>query len=164
MKLMYDQLWHNPSVLIHMMRHRVRVVHLVRVNLLDILLSEETAVARQRPHAWEGDVVETPAVTLDPKKAASWLKTLERRVKIARCMLTLLPIKHFEVSYEHLMANPSLVDDIVTFLDVSMPPNSPTLVSRFKKLNTCTKPDLIANYAEIARALRGTRFERFLDE
>lgn len=164
MKLMYNQLWHNPSVLIYMIRHRVRVVHLVRMNRLDILISEETAEARQRYHAWKDDVVETPAVTLDPQRVISWLKTLELRVRIARSILTLLPIKYIEVSYEKLMAEPSLVYDILAFLEVDMQPGSPGLVSGFRKLNTYKRPDLIENYAEVESALRGTRFEHFLGE
>lgn len=164
MKLMYNQLWQNPWVLIYMMCRRVYVVHLVRTNLLDVIISGETAEARQRYHAWEGEVVETPAVILDPKTVISTLQTLDRRIKIARVLLTLLPISHTEVSYEQLVSNHHLIDDIFTFLDVSRQAGSTTLVSRFKKLNTSGKSDLVQNYAEIERALRGTRFECFLDK
>lgn len=164
MKLMYTQLWHNPSVLIYMVRHRVRVIHLVRTNHLDILLSQETAEARQQYHAGQDEAVETPTLTLDPDKVISRLTILELGVRIARCILMLLPIKHCEVSYEQLMANPDLVSDILAFLKVRTQPESSTLVSSFRKLNTHSKPDLIENYAEIERALKGTRFERFLTE
>jgi LPS sulfotransferase NodH len=163
MKLMYDQLWENPWVLIYMMRHRIRVVHLVRMNLLDIILSAETARARKQFHAWEGHNVETPAVNIDPKTILSTLKTIEFRVKVAHWMLTLLPIKRFEVSYERLMVDPSLIGDIFTFLGVSIEPESSMAASKFKKLNTTRKSDLIGNYLEVERALQGTRFERFLD-
>ena len=164
MKLMYEQLWHNPCVWLYMVRHRVRVVHLVRSNLLDIVLSEATAKARQRPHAWKGQTIETPAVTLVPNTLVSTLKTLEHRVKIARSLLTVLPISHVEISYEQLTAHPSLVYDIFAFLNVAIHSEPPVLVSRFRKLNTATKPDLIENYGEVAQALKGTRFESFLDE
>lgn len=162
-KLMYDQLWKNPWVLIYIMRHRLRVVHLVRINLLDIILSAETARARKQFHAWEGHNVETPIVNIDPETILSTLKTIEFRVRVARWMLTLLPINRIEISYEQLMADPSLIDDIFTFLGVSVQPGSPTPASKFKKLNTTRKSDLIDNYAEVERVLRGTRFECFLD-
>lgn len=164
MKLMYNQLWHNASILAYIVRHRVRIVHLVRMNRLDILLSEETAEARQRYHAWQDDVVETPTVNLDPKRVISWLRILEFRVTIARCILALLPIRHFDVSYEQLRANPDLLTDILNFLEVPLQTGSPTLASSFKKLNTHRKCDLIENYAEVERALKDTRFERFLAE
>ncbi len=164
MKLMYDQLWRNPSVWLYMMRYRVRIIHLVRTNLLDIIVSVEAVKARKQPHALEGHAVETSAVTLDSATLTSTLKTLEFRLKVARWLLTRLPINHFEVSYEHLMANPSLVHDIFTFLDVDMQPASPRRQSRFRKLNTSSKRDLIANYTEVDRVLKGTRFECFLDK
>jgi hypothetical protein len=163
MKLMYDQLWKNPGVWIYMIRHRVRIVHLVRDNLLDIVLSAETVKARKQPHALEGHTVETPAVMINPQALLPALKSLEFRVKVARWLLTLLPVNYLELSYEQLIASPSLLDEVFAFLDVSVPSKSPALVSRFKKLNVSRQSDLIENYAEIVRVLKGTRFERFLD-
>lgn len=163
MKLMYDQLWQNPCVWIYMIRHRVRVIHLVRTNLLDIVLSGQAVEARRTPHAWQGDDVETPAITLDPAITLATLKTLERRIMIARRLLELLPISHYEVSYEQLLADPSLVYELFAFLDVGAKPESVPVVSKFKKLNTARHSDLIENDVEIARVLRGTRFERLLD-
>lgn len=163
MKLMYEQLWKNPCVWLYMMRHRVRVVHIIRINLLDIILSLETVKARKTPHALASHAVETPAVTLDPSTLVSTLKTFEFRVRVARWLLTLLPIEHLDIAYEQLMADPSILDDAFRFLGVDIPPESPTHASRFKKLNTASKSDLIENYVEIEQVLKGTRFERFLD-
>ncbi len=164
MKLMYNQLWHNASILIYIIWHRVRIVHLVRANRFDILLSEETAEARQRYHAWQGDDVETPAVTLDPKKVVSWLRTLEFRVWVARTIVSLLPIKHIEVSYEELTADPTLIYGVLSFLGFEDQPDPSSLTSAFRKLNTNRRSELVENYDEIERALKGTRFERFLLE
>ena len=164
MKLMYNQLWHNAAILIYIIWHRVRVVHLVRINRFDILLSEETAEARQRYHAWQGDVVDTPTVTLDPQKVISWLRILEYRVRIARFILLLLPINYVEVSYEQLRAEPSLIYEILSFIGVETQAGSPSLTSGFRKLNTDKRSAIIENYAEIERALKGTRFEHFLTE
>jgi LPS sulfotransferase NodH len=163
MKLMYEQLWKNPCVWLYMVRHRVRVVHLVRRNLLDVVVSKETADARQRYHAWQGDAVETPAVTLDPKMAIATLKTLDFRVKVARWLVTVLPVRHYELSYEQLVADPTIAYDVFNFLEINTRSDPPALVSKFKKLNTLKKPDLIANYAEVVHVLKGTRFEPFVD-
>jgi hypothetical protein len=138
-------------------------VHIVRINLLDIVLSLETIKARKTPHALAGHTVETPTVTLDPSTLASILKTLDFRIKVAHWLLTLLPIDHLDISYENLMANPSLLEDVFRFLGVDLPPESQTPASKFKKLNTASKSDLIANYAEVEQVLRGTRFERFIE-
>jgi hypothetical protein len=159
MKLMYEQLWKNPLVWLYMIRHRVRVVHIVRINLLDIVLSLETIKARRTPHALAGQVVETPTVTLDASTLARTLRTLEFRINAARRLLSLLPIEHLEIQYENLMRHPALLDDVFHFLGVRPPP---TVASRFKKLNTAGKADLIDNYAEVEQILKDTRFERFL--
>jgi hypothetical protein len=163
MKLMYEQVWKNPLLWAYMIRRQVRVVHMVRRNLLDIVVSEETARARDRFHAFEGQVVDTPSVTLDPRHVVSMLTTLERRVRIAHLLVALLPLPHFETSYERLRTNPSCVDEIMSFLGVPVRQSRDIAVSRFKKLNTSKKSELIDNYAEIQLALTATRFQRFLD-
>jgi LPS sulfotransferase NodH len=164
MKLMYDQLRDNPWTLTYMVRHRIRVVHLVRTNLLDVIISAEAAEARQQYHAWQSDPVEVPVLTLNPATVTSRLAALERVDKVARSMLTVLRIKHIEISYEQLMADSFHVSDVLTFLDVNTQPGSKSLDSRFKKLNTARKRDMIDNYAEVMSALEGTRFERFLHD
>jgi LPS sulfotransferase NodH len=163
MKLMYDQLWRNPWMWLYMIGHRFRVVHLVRANLLDVTLSVETMKARSQPHAWQGQVVEKTAVTLDPRTIVPTLRKLEFRVQTAKRLLALLPLNHLEVSYEQMMVNPILLGDIFAFLGVPAQPDTSAPISKFKKLNAASKADLIENYAEIERALRGTHFERFLD-
>lgn len=162
MKLMYSQLWKNPWVWPYMVQHRVCVVHLVRSNLLDIVISLETLKTRKQPHAWQGHDVETQSVRLDPKTLMSSLHDLEFRIKVARWLLTVVPIRHIEVSYEQLIANPALLDDVFAFLGTTTSPG--TQVSKFKKLNTSSKPELIENYDEVRRLLSGTRFECFLDD
>lgn len=163
MKLMYDQLWKHPWLWLYLIRRRVRVVHLVRSNLLDVILSVETARARKQPHAWAHDAVDTPAVRLDPRHVVSTLKTLRFRVGFARWLLALLPIDCTEVCYEQLTVDPSLLDEIVSFLGAPAQSSATTAGSRFKKLNTARRSELIRNYAEVEQALRGTRFECFLE-
>jgi hypothetical protein len=159
MKLMYDQLWKNPWVWAYMMSRHVRIIHLVRDNLLDIVLSIETLNVRKQPHAHQGDIVESPAVTLQPTTTLSTLKTLEFRIQTARRLLAFLPINHMEVSYERLLEHPELINDIFTFLQV----NSHLAQSQFQKLTSSSKRELIENYDQIAQVLAGTRFERFLE-
>jgi len=162
MKLMYSQLWKNPWVSVYMMRHRIRVIHLVRRNLLDIAVSLETLKVRTQPHAWKGQIVDTPTITLDPDTLVSTLEALNFRIRVARLLLSVMLVPHLELAYEHLVANPSLIVDVFAFLEVDAPPDS--VVSRFTKLNTSSKHDVIGNYTEIELALKGTDFERFLDD
>jgi LPS sulfotransferase NodH len=162
MKLMYDQLWRNPWVWAYLLSHRVRVIHLVRRNLLDIVLSAETVKARKQPHAWQGHAVDQAAVSLDPDALLSDLKMLEFRVKTARRLLAALPVAHIEVSYEQLTADPLLLRGVFEFLDADFPSDIVTGPSKFKKLNTSSRAELIANYAEVQKALSATRFSHCL--
>ena len=99
---MYDQLWKNPWVWAYMIRRRVRIIHLVRGNLLDIVLSLEALKARKRPHAHQGEAVEAPTITLQPAITLATLKTLEFRIQMARRLLAFLPVSYIEVSYEQI--------------------------------------------------------------
>jgi LPS sulfotransferase NodH len=163
MKLMYDQLWKNPWLCLYLIRHRVRVLHLVRANLLDVVLSLEMVKARNQPHAWKHHMVETSTVTLDPDAVMSTLHTLEFRVRFARRLLAALPLRCLEISYERLVSEPALLNDVLAFLGVQSAQSADVNGSKFKKLNTLKQSELIDNYAEVERALADTRFERFLD-
>ncbi len=162
MKLMYEQMWKNPVLWTYVVRHRVRVIHLTRRNLLDIVISEQTALARNRFHAVQGHAVETPVVTLDPAGVLAQLKTLELRIKIAHRLLATLPIIYHETTYETLVSDPSRVGDLIAFLGVDRDAMNGPPVSKFQKLNTAARSDLVHNFSELERVLSGTRFESFL--
>jgi LPS sulfotransferase NodH len=65
-KLMYSQLRQNPQILPYLVRRRVRIVHLVRENLLDILLSEELARVTGTSHISRDQALLQVQVALDP--------------------------------------------------------------------------------------------------
>jgi LPS sulfotransferase NodH len=160
LKLMYGQLQAYPWLLAYIALRRVRVVHLVRTNLLDVILSRKTAEARRQYHAQASDSVDHVAVHLQTEQLVSQLESLQRSVDTIRRLLRLLPAPCLEVSYEHLTVGQTALDDVLQFLNVTPKP----LSSRLTKLNRDAKPSLIANYQEVEDALRGTRFECFLLE
>lgn len=158
MKLMYSQLREYPWLLAYMVVRRVRIVHLVRTNLLDVVLSQETARARSQYHAFDSDRVDQPAVQLSPEELVAALESLQRSVDRIRRLLRLLPAPSIEVGYEELTSDDAAFDPVLRFLRVA----PRRLTSRFAKLNRSPRQELIANYDDVERALRGTRFERFL--
>ncbi|HEY0417273.1 MAG TPA: hypothetical protein VGC78_12895 [Gaiellaceae bacterium] len=158
-KLMYQDVKENPAILAYLARRKVRVVHLVRANLLDVVVSNETARARGRYHA-EG-AVEQVAVAVDAESLVRRLRSLERKVKVARTAVAAAFVPHVEVSYESLLAEPRRFADLLRFLDVC-DPDTP-LTSQLRKLNSLRKEDTISNFAEVERALSGTRFAAFID-
>lgn len=160
LKLMYSQLRAYPWLLPYIALRRVRVVHLVRTNLLDLLLSLKTAEVRRQYHALASDVVDRSAVSLPANQIVSQLESLQRSIDRVRLLLRFLPARSIEISYEELAIGHGALDDVVRFLNVA----PQRLSSRLTKLNQDTKRALIANYDEVECVLRGTRFERFLVE
>jgi LPS sulfotransferase NodH len=158
-KLMYGQLKANPWLLAYLPLRRVRVVHLVRENLLDIVLSQRAAEARSQYHALESDPVDRSAVTLQTDTLVARLESLERSVSRTRRLLKAVPTPCLEISYEELATRHEAIDRVLRFLGVSV---RGELVSKFRKLNTEGKRALIANFPEVEKALAGTRFERLL--
>lgn len=160
LKLMYGQLQAHPWLIGYMPARRVRVVHLVRTNLLDLVLSRAAAEARNQYHALGSDRVDESPVHLPAEQLASQFETIQRSVDKIRLLLRFLPTPSIEISYEELAAGDDALQNVLRFLNVA--PHR--LTSRLAKLNRDTKQALIANYGEVERALRGTRFEHFLAE
>lgn len=157
MKLMYSQLKGYPGLLAYMVLRQVRVVHLVRTNLLDVVVSQETARARKQFHAYTSDAVDRTAVQIRTDQLVGELEALQRSVDRIRLLLRLLPVPRIETSYEDLSGDDAL-HAVFRFLGVTPRPAT----SRFAKLNQDPKEALIANYNEVERTLRGTPFQRFL--
>lgn len=160
-KLMYSQLRRNPMVAAYLTTRRVRVIHLTRANLLDVVLSHATSEARGQAHAWIGDAVREARVSLDPAATAAKLKALERQVALARALTRANRLPTLELGYENLVADASELDGALEFLGVQPDPGHP-LSSTMQKLNHAEKRDLIENWNELSAALTGTRFERYL--
>jgi LPS sulfotransferase NodH len=158
LKVMYSQLRRYPWLLAYMVLRQVRVLHLVRTNLLDVVVSQETAQARRQYHAYTSAAVDRSAVDLRTDQLVPQLQSLQRSVDAIRLLLRLLPAPTLEISYEELSGDDDALDAVFEFLGVA-----PRRVSsRFAKLNRGPKETLIANYSDVERALRGTPFERFL--
>jgi LPS sulfotransferase NodH len=163
MKLMYGQLWKNPAILPYLLARRVRVVHLTRANLLDVVLSERIAIARQRFHAGHGERVDTTTVHLDPRELREQLSRLDFRVRTARRLLRALPLRSVEVRYETLATNDEELARVLRFLGVDET-GSASDRSPFQKLNGRPRRELIENHDEVRDALAGTAYARMLDE
>jgi LPS sulfotransferase NodH len=159
-KLMYSHVKETPAVFPYICAKRVRVVHLVRTNLLDIIISDDTARARGSFHS-TGPDPDQVTVSLDPATVLARLRALDRQVRVVRRALALTRTPTIEVAYEQLVADPRAFGDVLRFLEVDEPGRD--LSSKLQKLNRLTKEQIIDNYGEIESALRPTRFAALLD-
>ena len=156
-KLMYSQLTRIARPLTPALwLKRVRIIHLMRRNALDVVLSREAGEARRGVlHAREGQPVESVRVRLGTDDLLQRLTAHERQIEGARVRFKRVGIPYTEVIYEDLVANEKQgFDELFRFLGVDPAPVSSSL----QKVNPTSHEDLIENYGEVREALEGTKF------
>lgn len=156
-KLMYNQLRRDPFLYPTFRRLGVRVLHLVRRNLLKTEVSAVVARDTGRFHVKErpNDPVR---VRIDAATIAERLEWRERAVERHRRRFRRFPV--LEVTYEDLVADREEQSMRITrFLDVE----PRVLTTDWVKVNPDRLSAVVANYEELVACLRGTRFAAFLD-
>lgn len=159
-KLMYSQLRHYPEILAYLIVHRLKVIHLVRDNPLDVLISEATAVATGHSHATrEEGRGQSVKVNLDVETLPARINRLQRKQSLIRQLLRLLPNPILEVHYESLCRDSHEFERAARFIGASgLAPESKLL-----KRQQSAHADIIANYGQLQRALADTELMRYLE-
>jgi LPS sulfotransferase NodH len=161
-KLMYGHVRSRPWLLPYMALRRVQVVHLIRRNTLDVVLSRETARRRPSFHARENGHVADVTVRLDPAELVASLRREEKKVNAARAVIRAAGLRSKEFYYEDLVADPDRFEEMLTFLDVRLPEYR--LSSSLVKLNRAPYDRIIENYDSVKQTLESTRFGALLAE
>lgn len=169
-KCMYDHARRNPVVLAYAAARRVKVIHLVRDNLLDIaistLLAQATGVyhltSDQRPAVpwWPSERVNT-SMRVDIGGLLDYLARLDRQRSRVRSWLRLLRIPTYEIEYEEVTTSPGRLGDVLEFLGLAATDVS-RLHSGLERVQTRRQSDVIENLDEVRTALTGTSYEAFL--
>ncbi|MBW3567447.1 MAG: hypothetical protein KY410_05720, partial [Proteobacteria bacterium] len=106
-KLMYSQLRDYPEILPWLVWRRLPIVHLVRANHLDVVVSERLADATGHSHAVEESASTAPVrLDLDPDYVLRKVRKLERQQRAMRRLFQALPNPLLEVTYETLCNDP----------------------------------------------------------
>ena len=155
-KLMYSQLSRISRPLMPALwLKRVRIIHLIRRNALDVVLSKEAGAARGGTlHARDGNDVEQVRLNLDTQSLLRRMTLHERGIAGARVRFRKVGLPYTEVVYEDLAADESGFAHLFEFLGVEPAP----VESSLKKLNPTSHEELIENYGEVREALQGTEF------
>lgn len=159
-KLMYSQFRRLPAILGYMLARRTAIVHLIRSNYLDVLLSEESKTIRGVPHAFKE--VENVQVALDTSSLLDTLRWKGRKIRVARTLFSHLGLPYLELTYEELLADGARFGTILCFLGIEG--NAEGLRTPLRKLNKGSHRQLIANYEEVQQLLQGTRYAGLLNE
>jgi len=161
-KLMYLQLGLYPEILIYLIRHRIRVVHLVRRNHLDVMLSYAVKAKVGRAHLLAGQSApEDIRVTLNTEKLVRQLKWLRTQQDIARKLLNSCRLPHLEIAYEDLLADQAHFRLVSDFLSIKPEEHMPR--STLVKIRKGGHRDVISNYNEVKAALANSKFAELID-
>jgi hypothetical protein len=155
-KLMYSQLTRISRPLMPALwLKRVRIIHLIRRNALDVVLSLEAGAARGgQLHARDGQEVERVRLRLQPDDLLRRMTLHERAIAGARVRFKRVGLPYREVVYEDLAEDESGFASLFEFIGVEPAPATSSL----QKLNPTAHEELIENYGEVREALEGTRF------
>ena len=160
-KLMYDVARWYPELLIYLRSREIRVIHLVRRNVLDLYLSRVGMFQRRATHAWSAGEREEMMVEVDVAELRSRLAQLERQRRIAGITLRAARIGVHDVVYEDLLADDVSLEAVMRFAGVE-DLGGRDLSARMQKLAPYSHRAGIANFDAVAAELRGTRYESFL--
>lgn len=161
-KLMYSHLRRYPELLPYFLFHRVRVVHLVRRNPLDLLISSALKRKIQKAHRLANEPpLQGVQIELNPDTLIQKLKIKQRKINRAHKVLSLSGLKSIEIGYEDLQKDPAVFQSLCSFLSIDTGGKMP--LSKFQKVRRESQEQIIKNYSEVKRALEGTHFLAYLE-
>jgi LPS sulfotransferase NodH len=161
-KLMYEQLGTYPEILLYLIRHRIRVVHLVRQNHLDVILSYAVKARLGQAHLLSGQSApEELRVALDTEKLLPQMERLRKKQNLARVLLRWCRLPHVEVAYEDLLRDQAEMNPVLEFLSIR--PEGFTPRSTLTKIRRGRQRDVISNYDEVEQLLANSRFAALLE-
>lgn len=161
-KLMYGQLARYPEILAYFIRHRTRVVHLVRHNHLDVLISYEVKAKIGRAHLLSGQSAPSDVwVELDIESLVRRLEWLQKKQRIARRLLNWSKLPHLEITYEELLRDQAHFRPIWDFLSIE--PEQAIPESSLVKIRRGEQRDVIRNYDQVEAALSKSQFVSLLE-
>ncbi|WP_279245005.1 sulfotransferase domain-containing protein [Candidatus Litorirhabdus singularis] len=158
LKVMYTQIARMPETLCYMKSRNVHVIHLVRSNLLDIVLSSMVKAARGVAHMREQPKLKQSKIYVEPLALLTQLKKRQREQRLFSMLLRGLGLPYLEVSYENLSLEKKYLGECVQFLGCSYS----SLESDMLRINPGSHDELVENIDELISILGKTEFSRML--
>lgn len=162
-KLMYTQLAKHPEIWAYVRMRGISVLHLVRRNHLDVIISREMRKATRTTHRVVGaEEVKSVQVTLDSQTLLKQMRSLQRNIDYARRLIKVSRVRSLELIYEDLSSKPSSFEPLWAFLQINSHDIEPR--SKLVKLVRGGYSESIANYDEVRQVLQGTEFEHLIED
>lgn len=151
-KLMYTHLRVYPEILPYAMARNIRIVHLVRSNHLDTVISEQLAQLTGDSHTTKDDWRMEDAIHLDPGETLEAIRKRDRQVRVVSLMCRTMGRRSLTVYYEDLVRDYTLtMSRVCDFLDIRNSGNFPQ--TTLKKRQNREKREVIGNYGDIETTL-----------
>ena len=161
-KLMYSHVRMYPEVALYLISHRISAIHLIRRNVLDIVLSQAVRAELGAAHLRVGEKApEALKVRLDPDQLIPRLERIGKNQVLFRRLLSLAKLRHIEVAYEDLLSDEDEFRQIWEFLGGGADWHMPQV--NLARIRTGTHRDTLNNYEEVKAALSGTAYAGMLD-
>jgi LPS sulfotransferase NodH len=170
LKYMYDQVRRSPEVLPYVAARQVKVVHLIRANMLDTVVSAKLARTTGLYHLAGDDRPPVPwwpsqrvnaKVRLEVPELLSDLRRLSRERERIRTWLRLTRTPTLEVEYEALAQDAKAFGPVLEFL--GCPGSEAALLSSgLQKVRTNAQAEAVENLTEVQEALAATPYGVFL--
>ncbi len=153
-KLMYGHARAHPLASLYLRATSVLVVHLVRTNAVDCVLSRYAMERRGKSggHDTADRPVVQATVRVDPREFVSAVEAHERTIGRMRRLLQVTRTRTAEVVYEDLSADPAgEIGRVASFLGLD--PHSMSLESQLRKIASGPQGGIIENFDEVRAAL-----------
>jgi LPS sulfotransferase NodH len=158
-KVNYSQIKRHPVIIAWIKQNNLKIIHLIRNNLLKRLVSHKVANTRNLRHSTQP--LDPIKIHIDPAILQDNFQRIQKRFNKYR---KLFAEDHngsfFEISYESMLDDHTTeMQKVLKFLgvDSSIPLNSDLV-----KVNPDSLEDIVENYSEVKQTLRNTEFENFL--
>lgn len=158
LKLMYTQIAMLPETLLYLRSRDVRVIHLLRRNVLDVVLSGLAKSTRKLAHAQAGAVVERVKLHVEPDWLLRQLAKRQREQRWFAYLLKRLGVPYLELVYEDIADDRSRLAGCLEYLGC----RPMELGSDMAKLNPKSHAELLENIDEVAAGLSSTSFGSLL--
>jgi LPS sulfotransferase NodH len=152
-KLMYSQLRQYPEILPYLIVRHMPIVHLVRNNSLDVVISEQLANVTGESHRTRNDPTVPATIRLPLDSLVTRIRQLERHKRWIRMLLSLLPNPGMEISYERLCSSPEALLPVLEFIGLRSAPVDSSPESSLVKRQRAPHARVLANYAEVSACL-----------
>lgn len=161
-KLNYVHLAQYPEILAYLIRHRIRIVHLVRRNHLDVIISWAVKTKIGQAHLLaDHSTPDDLRVELDTKDLIKQLEWMQKRLSIVRKLLSWCRLPHLEIAYEDLLRDRAHFRFIFNFLSIKPEGDVPeSIIVKTRRGGHC---DVISNYNQVKEVLANSKFTGLLE-